>query len=192
MGISITESTQVTVDAVKVVENGLPRPATDFDPNDGIRIVGSTLVTVQAILAARNGDDGVSLITTAQSSVVRSTVVDNGHNGMRLDASDQNHIVDNTVHSNGDLVGFPRGCGIEAFGSQDNVIARNRVNENDTGIRLRPQAAPVRSSTGNVIEHNSTTLSRAPRPIVVASTCRGRQHRGTRYVRISSLRTSTA
>jgi parallel beta-helix repeat protein len=36
------------------------------------------------------------------------------------------------------------------------------VNENDTGIRLRPQANPPRASTGNVIEQNITTRSRAP------------------------------
>lgn len=162
VGISVAESRQVTVEAVNVLENGLPRPETDFDLNDGIRIVASSQVTVQANNAARNGDDGVNLVSTVQSSVLRNILVDNGHNGMRLDASDQNRILDNVVHSNGDLVGFPRGCGIEAFGSKDNLISRNRVNENDTGIRLRPQVTPARSSTGNVIEQNVTTRSRAP------------------------------
>lgn len=162
VGISVTESQRLTVEAVNVLRNGLPRPAIDFDPNDGIRIVMSTLVTVRANTAVGNGDDGVSLISTVRSSVLRNRLVDNGHNGMRLDASDQNQILDNTIHSNGDLVGFPRGCGIEAFGSRDNVISRNRVNENDTGIRLRPQANPPRASTGNVIEQNITTRSRAP------------------------------
>lgn len=161
-GVLVVDSLDIEIDEVSALENGLPRPATDAlaTLHDGILIINSRRVDLEGNVTSRNGDDGISLVSSSESHVKDNISEDNGHDGLRLDASDRNRIRTNRVLSNGDLVGFPRGCGIEVFGSINNVIELNVVTENHTGIRLR--ALDARASTGNVIEENIVSRSEGP------------------------------
>ena len=163
-GILVVDSLDIEIDDVSALENGVPRPPTDAlaTLHDGILVINSHRVQLEGNVASRNGDDGISLVSSSQSELRTNTSEDNGHNGLRLDASDHNRIRLNRVLSNGDLVGFPRGCGIEVFGSINNVIEENVVIENHTGIRLRALAVPARASTGNVIQENVVSRSAGP------------------------------
>lgn len=163
-GILVVDSLDIEIDDVSALENGVPRPATDelAALHDGILVINSHRVQLEGNVTSRNGDDGINLVSSSQSDLRANTSEDNGHDGLRLDASDHNRIRVNRVLSNGDLVGFPRGCGIEAFGSMNNVIELNVVIENHTGIRLRAQPVPARASTGNFIEENVVSRSEGP------------------------------
>jgi parallel beta-helix repeat protein len=163
-GILVVDSLDIEIDDVSALENGVPRPPTDelAALHDGILVINSHRVELEGNVTVRNGDDGINLISSSESQLSNNMSEDNGHNGLRLDASDYNRLRMNRVLSNGDLVGFPRGCGIEVFGSINNVIEENVVIENHTGIRLRALAMPARASTGNVIEENVVSRSEGP------------------------------
>ncbi len=156
-GVLIANSHDIVVKRIHAVENGLMTPGGPpfpFSASDGIHITMSSSVVVEKNLARRNGDDGINVHMSTGVWVVKNTLDDNTHDGIRLDLANANVLAKNLVLSHDSVfAGAPVGCGIELFGSKDNVIEKNHLAGNTNGIRLR--ISGTTASTGNEVEENT-------------------------------------
>ena len=158
-GVLVESSNDILVKGINAVENGLMTPGGPpfpFSASDGIHITMSSDVVVKKNIARANGDDGINIHLSTGVWVVKNSVDDNNHDGIRLDLADGNVIAQNSVLSHDSVfAGAPVGCGIELFGSKDNIIEENRLAGNTNGIRLR--ISGTIASTGNVVEENEVS-----------------------------------
>ena len=164
-GVLVGTSNHIVVSKVHAVDNGLMTPGGPpfpFSRSDGIHVTMSSNVVVEKNLVRHNGDDGINVHMSTGVWVVKNAVVNNTHDGIRLDAANGNVLAKNRVLSHDSVfrigtppVPTPVGCGIELFGSKDNVIEENRLVGNTNGIRLRTDG--TNPSTGNVVEDNKVS-----------------------------------
>ena len=164
-GVLVGTSDHVVVGKVDTVDNGLMArgaPPFPLSTSDGIHVTMSSDVLVEKNLARHNGDDGINVHMSTGVWVVKNTVDNNTHDGIRLDLADGNVLSKNHVLSHDSVfpsgtppVPTPVGCGIELFGSKDNVIEKNHLVGNTNGIRLR--ITGTTPSTGNLVEDNKVS-----------------------------------
>jgi len=111
-----------------------------------VGLVNCTNITVQN-LDLTHKSQGILLVYTTHSAIIRNNVTNNGGDGIYVYKSSNNTISENTITDNGN-------DGISLFYSSNNIISENTITANNqTGIYLK--TASNNSINGNKITQNN-------------------------------------
>jgi len=118
----------------------------DVPPDAGyVGLINCTNIMVQNLDLTHNSQ-GILLVYTTHSTIIRNKVTNNGGDGIYVYKSSNNIISENTITNNGNY-------GISLFYSSNNIISENTITANNqTGIYLT-------TASNNSINGNKITLN---------------------------------